>query len=81
MKVKLLTIPTKVAPRMLKLSDVQEAQAILEPEIEQALAELCALEALSRSGRNTPARTARRWNVAKNLDDYHYASATRSSLG
>jgi hypothetical protein len=50
MKGRLLAIPTKVAPRMLKLSDAQEARAIIEQEIEQALAELSTLQALSVSG-------------------------------
>jgi hypothetical protein len=35
---------------MLKLSDAQEARAIIEQEIEQALAELSTLQALSVSG-------------------------------
>jgi hypothetical protein len=47
MKGRLLAIPTKVAPRLLKLADDQEARTILEREIEQALAELSTLEALS----------------------------------
>jgi hypothetical protein len=46
----LLTIPTKVAPRILKLTDAQEARTIIEQDIEQALAELSTLEALSVHG-------------------------------
>lgn len=46
MKGRLLAIPTKVAPRMLKLSDAREAQAIIEQEVEQSLAELSAVDAL-----------------------------------
>jgi hypothetical protein len=50
MKGRLLAIPTKVAPRMLKLTDAQEARTIIEQDIEQALAELSTLEALSVHG-------------------------------
>ena len=50
MKGRLLAIPTKVAPRMLKLSDTQEACGIIEREVEQALAELSAVEIVSDLG-------------------------------
>ena len=50
MKNRLLAIPTKAAPQLLKLTDARDARAILEQEIEQALAELSTLNTLSVPG-------------------------------
>jgi phage terminase Nu1 subunit (DNA packaging protein) len=48
MKVRLLAIPTKVAPRLLKITNPRDAKTILDREIERALTELSSLDALSR---------------------------------
>jgi hypothetical protein len=46
-KTRLLTVPAKTAPRLTGLSSPAQAEAVVRPEIEQALVELANLEAVA----------------------------------